>query len=257
MIRIERLVKSFNGAAVLRGVDLAIQDGETVVVIGRSGGGKSVLLKHLCGLLKPDAGRVIVDDTDIVDLSERDLAPIRRKFGVLFQGAALFDSMSVFDNIAFPLRENRQLPEEEITRQVMQALDIVGLTAAAKQKPGELSGGMKKRAGLARAVVTTPKYLLYDEPTTGLDPIRADAINSLICRLHDRYHVTSVAVTHDMVSAYKIGDRIALLHEGRIHVIGSPREIQASDDPVVQQFIQGVADVKHLKEVPRGEPTVH
>jgi len=209
-----------------------------------------VLLKHLCGLLQPDSGHVWVDDADIVGLTERELAPMRTKFGFLFQGAALFDSMTLFDNVAFPLREKRKFDEAEITQRVEDALEIVGLAGAGQKKPAELSGGMRKRAGLARAVVGTPKYLLYDEPTTGLDPIRADTINDLILRLRDRFHVTGVAVTHDMASAYKIADRIAMLHEGKIHVVGTPKEIQASADPIVQQFIRGIAD--HSQEVHHG-----
>jgi len=255
MIRIEALRKSFDHTEVLRGVDLEIQDRETVVVIGVSGGGKSVLLKHLCGLLKPDEGRVMVDDVDIVELSEDELAPIRRKFGVLFQGAALFDSMTVFDNVAFPLRERRQFSEQEIVERVNRALQIVDLAKAADKKPAELSGGMRKRAGLARACVAQPKYLLYDEPTTGLDPIRADNINHLILRLRDQYHVTGVAVTHDMVSAYKIADRIAMLHEGRIHAVGTPQEIQSTADPVVRQFITGTG--RFTQEVASGATTIH
>ncbi len=243
MIRIQSLSKSFLGSPVLRGVDFEIHDGETVVIIGQSGGGKSVLLKHLCGLLKPDDGHVWVDDDDIVPLSERRLAPIRSKFGFLFQGAALFDSLTLFDNVAFPLREKRKFTEAEIAQRVAEALEIVGLAAAGHKKPAELSGGMRKRAGLARAVVGMPKYLLYDEPTTGLDPIRADTINNLILRLRNRFQVTGVAVTHDMASAYKIADRIAMLHEGQIHAVGTPSEIQATTDPIVQQFIRGVADI--------------
>ena len=254
MIRIQSLTKSFNHSPVLCGVDFEIHDGETVVIIGQSGGGKSVLLKHLCGLLKPDSGTVWVDEENIVPLGERRLAPIRTRFGFLFQGAALFDSMTLFDNVAFPLREKRKFTETEITQRVDEALEIVGLAGAGQKKPAELSGGMKKRAGLARAVVGTPKYLLYDEPTTGLDPIRADTINNLILRLRDRFHVTGVAVTHDMASAYKIADRIALLHEGRIRTVGTPAQIQASVDPIVQQFIHGVADV--TQEVPNGIATV-
>jgi len=254
MIRIESLTKSFQGVPVLCGVDFEICDGETVVVIGQSGGGKSVLLKHLCGLLKPESGHVWVDDEDIVPLNERRLSPIRSKFGFLFQGAALFDSMTLFDNVAFPLREKRKFTETEIGQRVEESLEIVGLTGAGHKKPAELSGGMRKRAGLARAVVSTPKYLLYDEPTTGLDPIRADTINNLILRLRDRFHVTGVAVTHDMASAYKIADRIAMLHEGQIHAVGTPAQIQATTDPVVQQFIRGVADVS--QEVPNGNSTL-
>jgi phospholipid/cholesterol/gamma-HCH transport system ATP-binding protein len=254
MIRIEKLTKAFKDLPVLQGVDFEIRDGETVVIIGRSGCGKSVLLKHLCGLLKPDSGQVVVDGVDIVPLSERELSPIRPRFGFLFQGAALFDSMSLFDNVAFPLREQRTCAEPEIARRVQEALEIVGLAGAGEKKPAELSGGMKKRAGLARACVTTPKYLLYDEPTTGLDPIRADSINHLVLRLRDRFHVTGVAVTHDMASAYKIADRIAMLHEGRIHAVGTPPEIQATKDPIVQQFIRGQSDAR--QEVQGGQTTV-
>ena len=253
MIRVENLQKGFNGTAVLRGVELEIQDGETLVVIGGSGSGKSVLLKHLCGLLKPEAGKVIVDDVDIVPLSEDELAPIRKQFGFLFQGAALFYSMTLYDNVAFPLREERR-PETEVRKRVEEALTIVDLLPAQDKKPAELSGGMRKRAGLARAVVANPKYVLYDEPTTGLDPIRADNINQLILHLHDQLHVTGVAVTHDMVSAYKIADRIAMLHDGRIHAVGTPQEIQATTDPVVRQFITGVGD--STKEVPNGTATI-
>jgi phospholipid/cholesterol/gamma-HCH transport system ATP-binding protein len=242
MIRIVQLQKRFAGSPVLTGVNLEIQDGETLVIIGRSGGGKSVLLKHLCGLLKPDAGEVWVDDVETVALAERDMPAVRRKFGFLFQGAALFDSLTLFENVAFPLREQRNLPETEIAQRVNQALEIVGLAGAGAKKPAELSGGMRKRAGLARAAVGTPKYLLYDEPTTGLDPVRADTINNLILRMRDHYHVTGVAVTHDMASAYKIADRIAMLHNGQIHTVGTPAEIQASADPIVQQFIRGIAE---------------
>ena len=254
MIQIQDLHKSFNGAEVLCGVDFELRDRETLVIIGRSGGGKSVLLKHLCGLLRPDAGRVIVDGVDIDPLSERELTPIRKKFGVLFQGAALFDSMTVFENVAFPLREERKLEEPEITQRVEQALTIVDLLDAKDKKPAELSGGMRKRAGLARACVANPKYILYDEPTTGLDPVLAGHINDLILRTRDQLHVTSLAVTHDMTSAYKIADRIAMLHDGRIHAVGTPKEIQATTDPIVRQFITGTAEIQ--EEAQHGTETV-
>jgi phospholipid/cholesterol/gamma-HCH transport system ATP-binding protein len=254
MIKIEGLWKSFGSTEVLRGLDLEIRDGETIVIIGRSGGGKSVLLKHLCGLLKPDKGKILVDGVNIVPLDEQEITPIRKEFGFLFQSAALFDSMTLYDNVAFPLREER-LPEAEVRKRVDEALTIVDLLNAEDKKPAELSGGMRKRAGLARAVVADPKYVLYDEPTTGLDPIRADNINQLILRLHDQLHVTGVAVTHDMVSAYKIADRIAMLHAGTIHVVGTPEEIQATQDPIVKQFITGVGDVN--QEVHHGAATVH
>ena len=249
MIQIRGLQKKFNGAEVLRGVDFDIRDGETTVVIGRSGAGKSVLLKHLCGLLKPEAGTVTVDDVEITALDERELAPTRRKFGFLFQGAALFDSMTLFENVAFPLREERRYEEAEIAKRVEEMLSLLDLLPARDKMPAELSGGMRKRAGLARACVRHPKYLLYDEPTTGLDPVRADNINEMILRMRDHLRVTSVAVTHDMVSAYKIADRIAMLHGGKIHAMGTPREIQETTDPVVKQFIMGISDrameVKH------------
>jgi len=251
MIRAENIHKGFNGTEVLRGIDLDVNDGETLVIIGGSGGGKSVLLKHLCGLLKPDAGKVIVDDVDIVELDEDELTPIRKKFGVLFQGAALFDSLTLYDNVAFPLREERAHTDNEIKERVMRALEIVDLAAARDKKPAELSGGMRKRAGLARACVAAPKYILYDEPTTGLDPIRADNINNLILRLRDQLKVTGVAVTHDMVSAYKIADRIAMLHKGRIYKVGTPQEIQADTDPVVRGFVSGHSDIS--QEVALGE----
>jgi phospholipid/cholesterol/gamma-HCH transport system ATP-binding protein len=254
MIQIEGLCKSFGDVEVLRGVDFEIRDGETVVIIGRSGCGKSVLLKHLCGLLRPDSGRVIVDGVDIEQLSEREMTPIRKKFGVLFQGAALFDSMTVFDNVAFPLREEHKFDEGEIIRRVEAALTIVDLLKAKNKKPGELSGGMKKRAALARACVAQPEYILYDEPTTGLDPILADDINDLVLRMRNHYHVTSIAVTHDMVSAYKIADRIAMLHDGRIHAAGTPMEIQATTDAIVRRFITGMGETQ--EEVQRDAKTV-
>jgi phospholipid/cholesterol/gamma-HCH transport system ATP-binding protein len=254
MIQIEGLRKSFADLEVLRGVDFEIRDGETVVIIGRSGCGKSVLLKHLCGLLLPDAGRVIVDGVDLGPLSEREMTPIRKKFGVLFQGAALFDSMTVFDNVAFPLREERKFDDDMIAKRVEAALAIVDLLKAKNKKPAELSGGMRKRAGLARACVAQPKYILYDEPTTGLDPVLADDINDLVLRMRDHFHVTSIAVTHDMISAYKIADRIAMLHDGRIHAVGTPKEIQATTDPIVRRFITGMGETQ--EEVQRGATAV-
>ena len=256
MIQITGLQKAFHGTEVLRGVDLEIREGETAVIIGRSGGGKSVLLKHLCGLLKPDRGQVVVDGVDIVPLREGELPPIRKKFGFLFQGAALFDSLTLFDNVAVPLREERRA-EAEIERRVMEMLELVDLAKARDKKPAELSGGMRKRAGLARACVARPKYMLYDEPTTGLDPIRADNINELILRMRDHLQVTGVAVTHDMTSAYKIADRMAMLHEGRIYAVGTPAEIQRSADPIVQQFIHGISDAKLKEDSDHGGVSIH
>ncbi len=247
MIQVQQLHKAFNGTAVLQGVDFEIRDGETIVIIGQSGGGKSVLLKHLCGLLRPDQGTVIVDEVDLADLKEQQMPPVRCKFGFLFQGAALFDSLTLFENVAFPLQQ-QGVPGAEVEQRVMEMLELVDLAAARDKKPAELSGGMRKRGGLARACVARPKYLLYDEPTTGLDPVRADSINELILRARDHLQVTGVAVTHDMVSAYKIADRIAMLHEGQIYATGTPQEIQETTDPVVKQFISGVSDARWEKQ---------
>ncbi len=195
-------------------------------------------------MLLPEQGRVTVDGQDLSALSETELAPVRKKFGFLFQGAALFDSMTVFDNVAFPLREERLYDETEVRERVERSLRMVNLSEAMTKKPAELSGGMRKRAGLARACVADPKYILYDEPTTGLDPVLSDTINELILRARDRVEVTGVAVTHDMVSAYKIADRIAMLYQGRIHAVGTPQEIKTTTDPVVRRFIDGISEFR-------------
>ena len=246
MIDIHDLHKSFGGQPVLRGTSLRIEDGENLVVIGRSGGGKSVLLKHIVGLVKPETGKIVIDGVDIVPLNERRLGPTRRQMGMLFQGAALFDSMTVAENVGFPLREQRHLSPEEIEERVVEALEIVGLAGTQNQMPAELSGGMRKRVGLARAVICRPKYILYDEPTTGLDPVVADSINKLILQLGERFDCTAIAVTHDMKSAYKIADRIAMLHEGRILLTGAPEEFQQSQDPIVRKFITGTSDLQEI-----------
>jgi phospholipid/cholesterol/gamma-HCH transport system ATP-binding protein len=246
VIEIHDLHKGFNGQPVLRGTTLTIRDGENTVVLGRSGGGKSVLLKHIVGLIRPDAGKIVIDGADIGPLNERELGPIRRKTGFLFQGAALFDSMTVAQNVGFPLREQRNLSAKEIAEKVVEALEIVGLAGTQDKMPAELSGGMRKRVGLARAVICRPKYILYDEPTTGLDPLVADSINNLILQLGERFQCTAIAVTHDMKSAYKIAKQIAMLHEGRIRTTGTPEEIQASTDPVVRKFITGTADPQEI-----------
>lgn len=244
MIEVRDLQKSFGSHLILDGVSFRIDKGESVVIIGRSGGGKSVLLKHLIGLLKPDAGQVLIEDRDIVPLDERELLPVRRKFGMLFQSAALFDSMTVAENVGFAFRHNRQMPEPEIRQRVAAALDVVDLPGTQDKKPAELSGGMKKRVGLARAIVYRPEIVLYDEPTTGLDPIAADSIDHLILRVRDRFRVTSVVVTHDMRSARRVGQRILMLHEKKIHAAGTADEIFASRDPVVRRFVEGVSDPK-------------
>jgi phospholipid/cholesterol/gamma-HCH transport system ATP-binding protein len=244
MIEVRNLEKSFGGQKVLDGVSFRIEKGESVVIIGRSGGGKSVLLKHLIALLKPDAGEVRIEGEDIVPLDERQLLRVRHKFGMLFQGAALFDSMTVAENIAFALRRERSLPEEQIAERVATVLEMVDLPGTEDKNPSELSGGMRKRVGLARAIVYQPEIVLYDEPTTGLDPIVSDSIDKLILRVRDRLHVTSVVVTHDMRSAGRLGQKILMLHDKRIYVTGTANEIFTSQDPVVRQFVEGVSEIK-------------
>jgi len=239
MVRLEHLKKHFKKIEVLRDVNLNILKGETMVVIGRSGQGKSVILKHIMGLLQPDGGLVRVDGQEISTPRQVDLYKIRLKLGMLFQSSALFDSMDVGDNIAFAMREHTALSESEIARIVAEKLEMVGLRGIERKMPAELSGGMKKRVGLARVIAMNPEVILYDEPTTGLDPITSDTINDLILEMQQKLKVTSIVVTHDMVSAYKVGDRIAMLHDGIIIFTGTPNELKASHDPRVQQFIRG------------------
>ncbi len=239
MIEIKDVHKDFGENQVLRGVDLDIQKGETTVIIGRSGCGKSVLLKHIIGLLKPDRGQVLVDGEDITAYNDGQLNQMRQKFGMLFQGSALFDSMTVDENVGLGLREHTKMPEVEIKEKVTKTLKLVGLSGIEEKKPAELSGGMRKRVGLARAIAMDPEYVLYDEPTTGVDPIMADVINELIVSCRDALSITSIAVTHDMTSAYKIADRIAMLYEGKIIFVGTPDETKDTDHPVVKQFIEG------------------
>ena len=246
MIEVRHLEKSFGANKVLEDVNFRIETGESVVIIGRSGGGKSVLLKHLVALLKPEAGEVLIDGQNIVPLNERQLLPVRHKFGMLFQSAALFDSMTVAENIAFAFRRERELPESEIVKRVSQVLEMVELPGIEDKNPAELSGGMRKRVGLARAIVYQPQIVLYDEPTTGLDPVVSDSIDKLILRVRDCLNVTSVVVTHDMRSARRLGQRILRLHDNRIYAEGTPDEIFHSKDPVVRQFVEGVSDVKEL-----------
>jgi phospholipid/cholesterol/gamma-HCH transport system ATP-binding protein len=241
MIRIAGLHKSFGTVRVLRGVDLDVRRGETMVIIGQSGSGKSVLLKHIMGMMRPDSGRILVDGVDISGLGDDALQNVLRRFGMLFQGAALFDSLTVAENVAFGLRRYTRHTRREIRGLVAESLAKVGLQDIEHLMPHELSGGMRKRVGLARAIAYDPEVILYDEPSTGIDPIRADAINDLIIRMRERMRVTSVVITHDMVSSYKVADRIAMLYDGRIIETGTPAEIQASGNPVVQQFIHGNA----------------
>jgi phospholipid/cholesterol/gamma-HCH transport system ATP-binding protein len=244
MIEARALQKGFAQQRVLDGVSFRIEKGESVVIIGRSGCGKSVLLKQLIGLQKPDAGEVLIENENIVGMSERQLMRVRRRFGMLFQGAALFDSMTVAENVGFAFRRNRSLKPREVAQKVAEALEMVDLPGTEAKKPSELSGGMRKRVGLARAIVYQPEIVLYDEPTTGLDPIVADSIDQLMLRVRDRLKVTTVVVTHDMRSARRVGQRILMLHDKKIHATGTPEEIFGSQDPVVKQFINGVADPK-------------
>ncbi len=239
MIRIQDLYRTFGRQPVLRGLSLEVATGEIMVVIGRSGGGKSVLLKHLLGLLHPDSGRIMVDDTDITRLRGSALDKIRERYGVVFQGGALFDSMSVFDNVAFPLREKSRLGASEIGQRVEEKLGQVGLTGMGDKNPAEISGGMRKRVAIARALVTEPQVVFFDEPTTGLDPILVNTIHHLILELHRKFRFTAVMVSHEIPEIFSIADRVAMLHDGVIVESGSPDIIQASRNPVVQQFIHG------------------
>jgi phospholipid/cholesterol/gamma-HCH transport system ATP-binding protein len=242
MITIRDLHKSYGRKKVLDGVELEIQTGETMVIMGRSGCGKSVLLRHIIGLARPDRGTVTLDGTGITGIRKHELYALRRRFGMLFQGAALFDSMTVAQNVGLGLKEHSDLDDASIAGKVAEKLALVGMSGTEKLMPSELSGGMKKRVGLARALAMDPDYILYDEPTTGLDPITADKINDLMMSLAAKLSITSIAVTHDMVSANKIADRIAMLHQGRIIFCGTPEQIKRSPDQNIQQFIRGEAD---------------
>lgn len=239
MIAVKALAKKIGEQEILRGVDLSVATGETLVIIGRSGGGKSVLLKHLIGLMQPDAGEIWVDGQNIIGMNERALAVVRRKIGILFQGGALFDSMTVEENIAFPLREAGERDAKVIATKVGEMLDVIELEGQEKKMPVNLSGGMKKRVGLARSIIGRPSCVLYDEPTAGLDPVVSDSINRLIRRLQERFHVTSIVVTHDMNSAFHVADHIAYLHEGRIYFQGTAAELRESDDRLIQDFLLG------------------
>lgn len=242
MIRIVHLKKDFRRVSVLRDVNLSIERGQATIIIGRSGCGKSVLLKHIIGLLRPDSGDIYIDGQNITTFTKGELFELRKRFGMLFQSAALFDSMSVGENVGLGLREHTGLTEEEIADRVRQRLKMVGLPRVEGMRVSELSGGMKKRVGLARALAMDPEFVLFDEPTTGLDPIMADAINELICELKSKLSSTIIVVTHDIVSAYKIGDRIAMLHDGEIVFTGTPEETNNTDNPIVRQFVTGSAE---------------
>jgi phospholipid/cholesterol/gamma-HCH transport system ATP-binding protein len=242
IIEVRDLKKSFEGRKVLDGVSFSIDKGQAVAIIGASGGGKSVLLKHLVGLLTPDSGEIHINGKNIARMNERELLHVRRSFGVLFQGAALFDSLTVEENVGFLLLREGRTPTAEISRRVAEVLDMVGLAGIEKRMPADLSGGMRKRVGLARAVIYRPDIVLYDEPTTGLDPIASDSIDQLIRRVVDRFQVTSIAVTHDMRSVRRISKRILMLHEGRIYADQTPEEIFSSNDPIIHRFVNGISD---------------
>ena len=246
LIEFRHVHKRFGHQVVLNGIDLQIAEGESLVIIGASGSGKSVMLKHMVGLLEPDEGEVWFDGKRIDNLPERKLAKIREQFGFLFQMSALFDSMNVEENVAFPLIEHTRKNREEISRIVDDKLRMVGLPEVRKKMPAELSGGQRKRVALARAIALHPRVILYDEPTTGLDPIRSDVINELILKLQRELRVTSVVVTHDMQSAFKVGDRIVMLHEGHLIFDGTPQQVRASEDPIVRRFVLGEAGEQEL-----------
>jgi phospholipid/cholesterol/gamma-HCH transport system ATP-binding protein len=248
MIRVQGLHKRFASQPVLRGIDLDIATGEIMVVIGRSGGGKSVLLKHLIGLLRPDSGTVAVDGTEITRLRGSELDRVRERYGVVFQGGALFDSMSVAENVAFPLREKSRLRHAEITERVEEKLEQVGLSDMGHKNPAEISGGMRKRVAIARALVTEPEIVFFDEPTTGLDPILVNTIHHLIVELHRKFRFTAVMVSHEIPEIFEIADRVAMLHEGVIVEVGPPEALRASTNPIVQQFIRGDVEM-----VPAGQ----
>ena len=239
MIKVVGLRKAFGGQSVLNGIDLEVPDGSITIIIGRSGGGKSVFLKHLIGLLQPDAGRIMVDGVEITRLSGRALDEVRRTYGVVFQGGALFDSMSCWDNVAFPLREKVRTPPDALAKRVEASLAQVGLEGVGGKYPAEISGGMRKRVAIARALVTEPEIIFFDEPTTGLDPVLVNTIHHLILNLHRRFRFTAVVVSHEIPEIFEIADTVAMLHEGRIVEVGPPAVIQASANPVVQRFIKG------------------
>ncbi len=242
MIELKDVCKIFGKNRVLDHLDLTVDAGRTTVIIGRSGGGKSVLLRHLIGLMRPDCGQVLVEGHDLARMSAAELKEARKSFGMLFQDAALFDSMSVGDNVAFPLREHTKKKESEIRGIVEEKLASVGLSGVSGKMPAELSGGMRKRAGLARALALDPRIILFDEPTTGLDPLMADAIDTLIRDTQERTGATCVVISHDMEGAFKIAHHIAMLYEGRIIAKGTPEEIRNTQDPVVRQFVEGRAE---------------
>ena len=237
VIEVKNLTKRYGGNVVLDDVSLSFAEGTTTVILGGSGSGKTVFMKHLIGLNKPDSGQVLIDGQDLVPMGQNELDVLRRKFGMVFQGAALFDSMTVGENCAFPLREHEKLPEAEIRRRVDERLAQVGLEGAAAKFPAELSGGMRKRVGLARALMLDPKIVLYDEPTTGLDPITTDSVDEMILEAAKKFKVTSVVISHDIGSAFKVANQLAVLYKGKFVATGPPEEVRASEHPFVKKFL--------------------
>ncbi len=238
MIQVSDLHKRFGDHHVLKGISLEVESGTTCVILGGSGSGKTVMMKHMIGLLKPDSGQVRVEGENIVPLESEELARVRKKFGMVFQAAALFDSMTVYENVSFPLREHTKLKEQEIRQLVREKLEIVGLRNVEGKYPADLSGGMRKRVGLARAIVLNPKIVLYDEPTTGLDPITTDYVDEMILDAKRKLGVTSVVISHDIASAFKVADKIAFLHQGHIVEEGPPEQLRSSEHPAVRVFLQ-------------------
>ena len=247
MIEVSQLRKSFGTQEVLKGVNLAISRGESAVIIGGSGCGKSVLLRHIIGLIQPDSGDVRIEGESIVNLNERELIKIRRKFGMLFQSAALFDSLTVAENVGFLLDREEIMSREAIRKTVAEALELVDLGGTENKKPAELSGGMRKRVGLARAIIYKPEIIVYDEPTTGLDPVVSDSIDQLVIKMRDQLNCTTIVVTHDTRSMRRVGNHVMMLHHGLIHANGKPDEIFKSTDPIVHKFVNGIADPKDLE----------
>ena len=242
MIKIIDLKKSFNSKKVLDGTNLEIEKGKITVIIGRSGEGKSVLIKHIIGLLKPDSGQILLDGQDITKMTERELNEVRRRFGMLFQGAALFDSLTVGENVAFPLREHAGMPEADLKKVIKEKLRLVGLKNVENMMPADLSGGMKKRVGLARAIAMDPEIVLFDEPTTGLDPIMSDNVATLILDTQRDLKTTYIVITHDISLTYKIADKVAMLHEGKIVEQGDVEYVKSSANPILRQFLEGRAE---------------
>ncbi len=249
MIQLQNIHKAFGRKKVLQGFTLDVEEGETMVIIGYSGSGKSVAIKHIVGLLTPDMGTVIVDDAEVPKLKRQELYDLRSRIGYVFQFAALFDSLTIGENVAMALRRLAHLEEKDIRERVVEVLELVDLPNVTDRYPGELSGGMRKRVGIARAIAARPKYILYDEPTTGLDPVTAAVIDEMMIRMRERLGVTSVVITHDMRSAYHVGTRIAMLYEGKVRQVGTVEEIQKTRDPVVRQFVEGRANLDALEDL--------